>query len=80
MFKTVTSMKYPNKLYSVDESVVGKMVSLMDLIPADGVGIEDFYYIASRKMSISDFIDAMTCLYMIHSIGVTKDNIVFKIC
>ena len=73
-------MKYPNKLYSVGESVVGKMVSLMDIIPADGVSIEDFFYMVSRKMSVSDFIDAMTCLYMIQSIGLTQDYIVYKIC
>ena len=73
-------MKYPNKLYSVGESVVGKMVLLMDLIPDDGVSIEEFFYIASHKMSVSDFIDAMTCLYMIQSIGLTKDYIVYKIC
>lgn len=73
-------MKYPSKLYSVQESVVGKMTVLMEMIPDEGVGVEDFYYMTHKLMSIVDFIDAMTCLYMISAIDVTKENVIFKIC
>ena len=71
-------MKYPNKLYSVGESVVGKMMTLMELIPKDGIGIEDLCNTASNKMLITDFMDALTCLYLIKSIEFTKENIVYK--
>lgn len=73
-------MKYPNKLYSVGESFVGKMIVLMELIPDGGIGVEDFCVIALRKMGVSELIDALTCMYMIQSIGVTNDNIIYKIC
>ena len=78
MFKTAMCMKYPNKLYSVGESVVGKMTTLIELIPKEGIGIEDLFNIASNKMVIMDFIDALTCLYLIKSVEITKENIVYR--
>jgi len=73
-------MKYPNKLYSVGESFVGKMLILMEHIPEDGIGIEDFYYTVSRNISVQDFIDALTCMYMLKSIRVTQENIIYRVC
>ena len=73
-------MKYPSKLYSIHESVVGKMTMLLELIPEEGIGVEDFFYKTQRWMSIVDFMDAMTCLYMINSIDVTPENVIYKIC
>lgn len=71
-------MKYPSKLYSVGESVVGKMVILMEMIPSDGIGIDDLFVRAVKKMDINDVIDAMTCMYYISSIELSKENIVYK--
>ena len=71
-------MKYPSKLYSVGESVVGKMVILMEMIPSDGIGIDDLFVRAAKKMDINDVIDAMTCMYYISSIELSKENIVYK--
>ena len=73
-------MKYPSKLYSVQESVVGKMTMLMEMLPEEGVGVEDFYYMTHKLMSIADFMDAVTFLYMINAIDVTRENVIFKIC
>ena len=71
-------MKYPSKLYSVGESVVGKMAVLMELIPYDGIGVDDLFARAAKKMDINDVIDAMTCMYYIGSIELSKENIVYK--
>lgn len=71
-------MKYPSKLYSVGESVVGKMAVLIELIPDDGIGIDDLFAKASKKMGINDVIDALTCMYYISSIVLSKENIVYK--
>lgn len=73
-------MKYPNKLYSVKESVVGKMMELAILIPENGIGVEDLYYQAHRGMSVSDFLDALSCMYIIGSVEVSENNIVRKVC
>ena len=71
-------MKYPSKLYSVGESVVGKMALIMELIPTEGIGIDDLLVKAVKKMDIGDVIDAMTCMYYISSIELSKENIVYK--
>lgn len=71
-------MKYPSKLYSVGESVVGKMAMLIELIPDDGIGIDDLFAKAVKKMDINDFIDALTCMYYINTIELSKENIVYK--
>lgn len=71
-------MKYPSKLYSVGESVVGKMAVLMELIPDEGIGIDDLFAKAIKKMDINDAIDALTCMYYISSIDLSKENIVYK--
>lgn len=73
-------MKYPSKLYSIQESVVGKMTTLMEMIPEEGIGVEDFFYKTQRWMEIEDFMDAMICLYMINSIELTRENVIYKIC
>lgn len=61
-------MKYPNKLYSVKESVVGKMMELAILIPENGIGVEDLYYQAHRGMSVSDF-SGCAFLYVYNRFG-----------
>lgn len=71
-------MKYPSKLYSVGESVVGKMAILMELIPNDGIGVDDLFVKAVKKMDINDAIDALTCMYYISLIELSKENIVYK--
>lgn len=71
-------MKYPGKLYSVGESVVGKMAILMELIPNDGIGVDDLFVKAVKKMDINDAIDALTCMYYISLIELSKENIVYK--
>ncbi len=71
-------MKYPSKLYSVGESVVGKMAILMELIPNDGIGVDDLFAKAVKKMAVNDAIDALTCMYYINSIELSKENIVYK--
>jgi len=53
---------------------------LMEMLPEEGVGVEDFYYMTHKMMSIADFMDAVTCLYMINAIDVTRENVIFKIC
>lgn len=73
-------MKYPSKLYSIQESVVGKMTMLLEMIPDEGIGVEDFFFKTQRWMEIEDFMDAMTCLYMVNSIEVTRENVIYKIC
>lgn len=56
------------------------MTMLKEMIPDEGVGVEDFYYKTHKLMTIADFMDAMTCLYMIRAIDITSENVIYKIC
>lgn len=56
------------------------MMELAVLIPENGIGVEDLYYQVHRGMSVSDFLDALSCMYMIGSVEVSENNIVRKVC
>jgi len=71
-------MKFPNKLYKVEESVIYQMTRLMELIPNDGIAINILFRESNDKMVISDFIDALICMYTTGYIEF-KDNKIFRI-
>lgn len=70
-------MKFPSKLYTVEESVICQMTRLMELIPNEGIAINILFREAKNIMLISDFIDALTCMYTTESIEF-KDNKIFR--
>lgn len=71
-------MKFPSKLYTVEESVIYQMTRLMEIIPNEGIAINLLFREAKNIMVISDFIDALICMYTIESIKF-KDNMIFRI-
>ncbi len=73
-------MRFPSKLYGISESVIGNMVQLMEIIPDGGESIVNLSLKAAKKMTISDFIDALDCMYAIGSIDMRKDHIIIKSC
>lgn len=73
-------MKFPNKLYSVSESVIGMMTQLMEIIPENGEDVLALSLIATKKMSLPDFIDALDCMYAIGYIKINQDHIIVKVC
>lgn len=70
-------MKFPSKLYTVEESVIYQMTRLMELIPNEGIAINMLFREAKDKMVISDFIDALICMYATECIEF-KDNKIFR--
>ena len=73
-------MKFPNKLYGVSESVIGKMTQLMEMIPEGGEDVLALSSKATKKMSVFDFIDALECMYAIGVIEFNQDHIIVKVC
>ena len=71
-------MKFPSKLYGISESVIGKMTFLYGLIPDRGIRVEELYWAISKTMDVSDFIDALDCMYSIHTIDVIYSNIIIN--
>lgn len=73
-------MKFPSKLYGVSESVIGKMTTLMGMIPEGGIDVSDLSFTAGKFMSISDFMDALECMYAVGSIELNQDHLIVKVC
>ena len=76
----IYTMKFPNKLYGVSESVIGKMTQLIEMIPEGGTDVLELSLKATKKMSLSDFIDALDCMYAIRTIEIYQDHIIVKVC
>lgn len=73
-------MKFPSKLYGVSESVIGKMTMLMGMIPEGGIDVSDLSFAAGKSMSISDFMDALECMYAVGTIEFIKDHLIVRVC
>ncbi len=71
--------KYPDKLYSVPESVVGIMLQIMEMIPDKGILLNDLKELMSN-VDTNDFIDALTCLYAIQAIKYNSFHFIEKSC
>lgn len=70
---------YPDKLYSVPESVVGIMLQVMEIIPDNGILLNDLKKLMSN-IDTSDLIDALTCLYAIQAIKYNSFYFIEKSC
>lgn len=71
--------KYPNKLYTVPESIIGIMFKMMEHIPAKGIYLDELKTSMSH-IDMVDFIDALTCLYAIRSIKCNSSYFIEKSC
>lgn len=73
-------MIFPSKLYSVSESVIGKMTVVIGMIPDNGIDAVELYTKATKTIHTSDFIDALDCMYSIGAIDINQNNIIYKLC
>lgn len=71
--------KYPDKLYSVPESVIGIMLQIIEQIPSKGILLIDLKNSMSH-IDTNDFIDALTCLYAIQAIKCNSLYFIEKSC
>lgn len=67
-------IKYPNKLYSIKESVLFHMIQILRAIESDNLSIPEL--LTKSKLDIASFIDAMDCLYAIRYIEIDTNNII----
>ena len=71
--------KYPDKLYSVPESVVGIILQIIEMSPDKGILLNDLKELMSN-VDTNDFIDALTCLYAIQAIKYNSFYFIEKSC
>lgn len=70
---------YPDKLYTVPESIIGIMFKIMEHIPAKGIFLNELKS-SLPLIDMVDFIDALTCLYAIQSIKCNSCYFIGKSC
>ncbi|HIF9213306.1 TPA: ABC-three component system middle component 7 [Photobacterium damselae] len=70
-------MIVPNKIISIDESVIYKAAKLLPKINND-VQISELYT-KNKRLFIDNFIDALDVLFALNKIDVDLDNGVIKI-
>lgn len=71
--------KYPDKLYSVPESIIGIMLTVMEQIPGQGIMLKDLKSKLS-DLDVVDFVDALTCLFAISAIKCNSCYFIEKSC
>lgn len=62
-------MKLPNKVTSYEESILSKLVPILNLLAQENMEIYELYAETSEKYSsYLDFIDALDCLFALRKI------------
>lgn len=72
--------KYPNKIVSVRDSIFMPMREILETIPTEGISCVDLQERLRGRISVEDFVDAMTNLYAICMIEVNDNNVVRRLC
>ena len=68
-------MKLPNKVTSYEESILGKLVPILDLLSQKNMQIYELYAETREKYSsYSDFVDALDCLFALRNIEYLDDE------
>lgn len=69
-------MKFPNKLYTYNESIISKLPIIMNEIENhENCSIYNLYSsVISRFQNITEFLDALDCLYALGKIEYSFDS------
>ncbi|WP_138187001.1 ABC-three component system middle component 7 [Paenibacillus alvei] len=69
-------MKFPNKLYTYNESIISKFPIILNAIENDrDFSISDLYSsVISKFRNTSEFLDALDCLYALGKIEYSFDS------
>ncbi len=64
-------MKFPNKVTSFNQSVLSKLVPIIQILQEKDYTVYTLYNSLKVKMTVNEYIDALDCLY---ALGVVKLN------
>lgn len=68
-------MKFPNKIYSFSESVLSKLVPLIEILMESDETVTSLYQKSKKHFnSIQDYIDALDCLYALNKIVLSENK------
>ncbi|MFI3162945.1 MAG: ABC-three component system middle component 7 [Bacillota bacterium] len=70
-------MKLPNKIICYNDSIIPKLILILEMIDINGVNIQKIS--DEMHVSIVELIDALDALYVLNKIDITEDGKVYVI-
>lgn len=68
-------MLFPNKLFTYSESVISKFPLILDEVRRGPVPVGELYKrVADRLTGVSEYLDALDCLYAVGRIDFDEDE------
>ncbi len=69
-------MKFPNKLYSYEESVISKFPITLNLISTHTYTVSELFQIMGSQVSgITEFLNILDCLYAMGRIEMNEEGV-----
>ena len=66
-------MKFPNKVTPFNQSVLSKLVPIIQILQEKDYTVYTLYNSLPVKMTISEYIDALDCLYALRVVTLNKE-------
>ena len=66
-------MKFPNKVTPFNQSVLSKLVPIIQILQEKDYTVYTLYNSLPVKMTISEYIDALDCLYALGVVTLSKE-------
>lgn len=68
-------MRFPNKVSSYNESVFSKLCEIIDVVSQKDMSLYSVYQETKEQyVSLSEFIDALDCLFMLNKVEYFEDE------
>ena len=65
-------MKFPNKVTSFNQSVLSKLVPIIQILQEKDYTVYTLYNSLKVKMTVNEYIDALDCLYALVVVTLNK--------
>lgn len=65
-------MKFPNKVTSFNQSVLSKLVPIIQILQEKDYTVYTLYNSLKVKMTVNEYIDALDCLYALGVVTLNK--------
>ena len=66
-------MKFPNKVTSYKQSIIPKILKLASILKGKDYTVSSLYEKVEKQITITEFIDALDCLFALGQINLHKE-------
>lgn len=73
-------INFPNKIYTVDKSILRPMEYIMNNLPSNGMNALNLYKLVSSFIEMDEYMNALSCLYAINYIDLSENLKIIRTC